>query len=126
MDTALARREMGRMAALTAERFVVATKGWEVLERGWECAAGTVGLVARSEDGALHFVQVGMAQSDGRGFEPPGTGAAARRRLEAIAELYLAGHGQDCCMIVFDAVQLKFYGGSGQAMLKWYGNVLGR
>ena len=65
--------------------------GYDVLETGWECPAGTTDIVAEDGD-MLGFVDVSARDSIHRGFPTESRSQEPRARREMVALAYLSEH----------------------------------
>ncbi len=81
---------LGRHGEELAAQFL-ATRGYEILERNWRCAAGELDLVAR--DGpCLAFVEVRTRRGQQLGSPEESITLAKQARLITLAETYLQDH----------------------------------
>ncbi len=81
---------LGRHGEELAAQFL-ATRGYEILERNWRCAAGELDLVAR--DGpCLAFVEVRTRRGQQLGSPEESITLAKQARLITLAETYLQNH----------------------------------
>lgn len=92
-------------------------RGYEVLERDWECPAGKCDIIANDEDGALVFVEVSGSADAEQGFPPEGIGTEKRDRYERIALAYLADYETVDVPVRFDAISLIVVG-SDRALIR--------
>lgn len=112
---------LSERARKAAARFLE-MRGYEIVEQDWECDAGTVEVVCRSEEGALVFVEV--TESEGS-FPPEEIDAGKRNRMESIAAAYLAANGGEADFAVrFDTLSLLVVS-PDRALLRHHINCLG-
>ena len=98
--------------------------GYDVLETGWKCAAGTTDIVAEDGD-VLVFVDVSARDSIDRGFPTESCSQETRARREMVALAYLAEHSDVTERpIRFDNVALLVVG-PDRAMIRHHINALG-
>lgn len=95
--------------------------GYEVLDKNWECPAGTIGLVVRDPAGGLTFVEVISQAGVERGFKEECRCAAARARLEKIAGYYLIQHDEVDITVSFDVLSLLVVSKDRAFMKNWRG-----
>ncbi len=99
-------------------------RGYEVLETGWKCPAGTSEIVAEDGD-VLVFVDVNARDSIDRGFPTESHSQEARARREMVALAYLSEHPDVTERpIRFDNVALLVVG-PDRVMVRHHTNVLG-
>ena len=96
--------QLGASAEDRAEAALVAA-GYSIVVRNWTCKIGELDLVARDR-GVLVFVEVrSRAASDhGRGAEMVSFGK--RRRIERLAQIYLACERPPSSDVRFDVVSV--------------------
>lgn len=97
-------------------------QGYEIVDRGWECPAGTADIVAY-DDGALVFIRVRAVSDLDAGMASEGIGPEARNRWEKIAGWYLRDHDHPNRSVRFDVVSILVLGGE-RALLRHYVNAL--
>lgn len=97
-------KELGRRGEEAAARFLV-HRGYEILERNWECCAGEADIIARDER-VLVFVEVKTRSDSSMGFPAEAVTAKKRERYERIACLYLQDHDLSDMMVRFDVISL--------------------
>lgn len=98
-------------AIKASERFLE-SRGYEILETSWECAAGGADIIAR-DDAAVVFVEVNAR-----------TGAEAKRaKFERTAIAYMAGYEETDVSVRFDIISMVVIGES-RAMLRHHINAL--
>lgn len=110
-------------ATKAASRFLE-HRGYEVLETGWKCPAGTSDIVAEDGD-VLVFVDVSARSSIDRGFPTDSCSQETRARREMVALAYLSEHPDVTERLIrFDNVALLVVG-PDRAMVRHHTNVLG-
>ena len=110
-------------ATKAASRFLERC-GYDVLETGWKCAAGTTDIVAEDGD-VLVFVDVSARDGIDRGFPTDSCSQENRVRREMVALAYLAEHSDVTERpIRFDNVALLVVG-PDRAMIRHHINALG-
>lgn len=110
-------------ATKAASRFLE-HRGYEVLETGWKCPAGTSDIVAEDGD-VLVFVDVSARSSIDRGFPTDSCSQETRARREMVALAYLSEHPDVAERLIrFDNVALLVVG-PDRAMVRHHTNVLG-
>ena len=132
LSAAVQRDDPGEGLSLE-ERGVKAAKrylklqGYEVIETGFECEAGTVDIVARDDDGTLCFVDVRTRKVSDASFDEIEHGCAEHERRERQALTWLASAGEDMVpdfFIRFDNIAIAVME-SSRALLRHHKNVLG-
>lgn len=109
-------------AMKAASRFLE-HRGYEVLETGWKCLAGTSDIVAEDGD-VLVFVDVSARDGIDRGFPTDSCSRENRTRREMVALAYLAEHADVTERPVrFDNVALLVVG-PDRAMIRHHINAL--
>jgi len=100
----------GEQAALDLYR----RRGFTLVARNWRCSIGEVDLVLRRRD-LLVFCEVKTRSGSrhGGGFEA--VDARKRRKLRALAEVFLLTHGTGASSIRFDVAGVPVRAGSGGA-----------
>lgn len=119
----LASKELSMRGDEAAARFLQ-RRGYEILERNWECFAGEVDIIARDE-GTLVFVEVKTrrhAPSSKRGFPSAAITDAKMERFEKIALAFLGEHDYVDIPVRFDIVSIMALG-EDKAMIKHLINV---
>ena len=110
-------------AMKAASRFLE-HRGYEVLETGWKCPAGTSDIVA-DDDGVLVFVDVSARDGADRGFPAESCSQQTRTSREMIALAYLAEHDDGTERPVrFDNVAVVAFS-PDRAMIRHHINALG-
>lgn len=97
-------KELGRRGEDAAARFL-AQRGYEILERNWECPAGEADIIAQDE-GGLVFVEVKTRSDASMGFPAEAVTAKKRERYEKIACMYAQDHDVADAAVRFDVVSL--------------------
>lgn len=97
-------KELGRRGEDAAARFLV-HRGYEILDRNWECIAGEADIVA-SDGHALVFVEVKTRSDVTMGLPAEAVTAKKRERYERIACLYLQDHDIADVLVRFDVVSI--------------------
>lgn len=97
-------------------------RGYEVIERGWDCAAGTADLIAK-DDGTLVFFEVQVRDMP-QGFPSGIIPREKRARFERIALSYLSQSEISNVGIRFDVLGLIPLS-PGRAMVRHHINALG-
>ena len=100
--------ELAERGKNAAERFLY-KKGLDILERDWECEAGSVDIVAREND-TLVFFEVKTRMDNGNGFPDDGITEKKRNRLEKIALAYLAKLKEADLSVRFDQISIVVMG----------------
>ena len=80
-------------------------RGYEIVERDWMCAEGSVDIIARDED-AVVFVEVKTRSSCGCSMPSEAVDESKRGRYERIAALFLQGYDVVDVPVRFDIVSL--------------------
>lgn len=110
-------------ATKAASRFLERC-GYDVLETGWKCPAGTTDIVAEDGD-MLVFVDVSARDNIDRGFPTESRSQETRARREMVALAYLSEHPDVTERpIRFDDMALLVVG-ADRAMIRHHTNVLG-
>ena len=81
----------------------LAKRGYEILERNWECFAGTADIIAR-DGGILVFVEVKARTDERQGFPSEAVTKEKRQRYEKIACTYVAEHEYSDMLMRFDVL----------------------
>jgi putative endonuclease len=103
-------RGRGRVGEEAAARYLTG-RGYEILERNVDTAAGEIDVVARDGD-TLCFIEVKARLSDRFGPAVTAVTAAKRRRLVRAAALYLAYRREPGGPVRFDVLGLDREGES--------------
>lgn len=96
---------------LNAACHFLESKGYDVIERSWECDAGEISLVAL-DGGTLVFADVVSQVNDGCGYLPNLGMDDDRDRLERIALAYVEEHDVGDVAVRFDLVSVCIVKGS--------------
>ena len=107
---------------LCAAEHYLERRGYDVLERGWKCPAGTADLIV-SDGNYLVFVEVKGRSDADKGFSAEATNAEKREKRERIAAMYLRDYPMFDICVRFDAVDIIAYG-TDRAFIKYYINQL--
>lgn len=97
-------KELGRRGEEAAVRYLV-KRGYEIVERNWECFAGEADIIARDGD-ILVFVEVKTRSDLSMGFPSEAVTREKRERYEKIACAYVADHDFTEMMLRFDVVAI--------------------
>lgn len=99
----------GEQAALDLYR----RRGFTLVARNWRCSIGEVDLVLRRRD-LLVFCEVKTRSGSrhGGGFEA--VDARKRRKLRALAEVFLLTHGACASSVRFDVASVAVLGGASR------------
>jgi putative endonuclease len=99
----------GEQAALDLYR----RRGFTLVARNWRCSIGEVDLVLRRRD-LLVFCEVKTRSGSrhGGGFEA--VDARKRRKLRALAEVFLLTHGGGASSVRFDVASVAVLGGASR------------
>lgn len=106
---------LNEKAKTAASRFLW-HRGYDILEEGWECPAGTADIIAE-ECGTLVFADVKARRDIDRGFPAERLDAAERTRREMIALAYLAEHDLGEMAVRFDNIAMVI-AGENRAMVR--------
>lgn len=104
--TGRARRAVRAYGRRVALRHLVVVAGMQVLERGWQCGAGRIDVVARDGDKLVFCSVVASVDgmSDGEGPEPSAPVTASA--LRPMAQLWLAKAGLVDALARYDVVSV--------------------
>ncbi len=91
--------------ALSAPRRLLIRRGFEILDIGWECDAGTVDVVAH-DDNTLVFAEVKTRAAANKGFPDEAVTRAKRDRNERIAMAFIADFDEVDLTVGFDIVSI--------------------
>ena len=109
-------------AIKASERFLE-SRGYEILETSWECAAGGADIIAR-DDAAVVFVEVNARTGAEAGFSAEAGTEAKRAKFERTAIAYMAGYEETDVSVRFDIISMVVIGES-RAMLRHHINAWG-
>ena len=102
-----------------AAKFLV-HRGYDVLERDWECYAGTADIIALDED-TLVFVEVNTRRD---GFPSEEADTEKRTRFEKIALAFLRDYDEVDLAVRFDVISIVVVA-DDRALVKHHTNALG-
>ena len=108
-------------AIKASERFLE-SRGYEILETSWECAAGGADIIAR-HDADVVFVEVNARTDAEAGFPAEAGTEAKRAKFERTAIAYMAGYEESDVSVRFDIISMVVFGES-RAMLRHHINAL--
>ena len=108
-------------AIKASERFLE-SRGYEILETSWGCAAGGADIIARDE-AAVVFVEVNARTGAEAGFPAEAGTEAKRAKFERTAIAYMAGYEETDASVRFDIISMVVIGES-RAMLRHHINAL--
>lgn len=97
-------KALGARGEDAAARFLY-RRGYEILERNWECFAGEADIIAKDDDTVV-FVEVKTRKGCDHGFPSEAVTAAKRHRYEKIALAYLAECEEVDAPVRFDVVSI--------------------
>ncbi len=97
-------KEIAKRGEDAAARYLT-RRGYEILERNWECFAGEADIIARDED-VLVFVEVKTRRDPSRGFPREAVTRDKRQRYEKIACAYMTEHEFPDILIRFDVIAM--------------------
>ena len=103
-------------------------QGYEVIDTGFECKAGTVDIVARDGDGTMCFVDVRTREGSDASFDGIEHGCAERERRERQALTWLASADETIGFdfyIRFDNIAIAVME-SNRALLRHHKDIFGR
>lgn len=101
-------KELGMRGEDAATRFLYG-RGYEIIDRNWECFAGEVDIIARDKD-CLVFVEVKTRTNCEKGFPSEAVDAKKREKYEKIALAYLANNEYLDITLRFDVVSIVVVG----------------
>lgn len=109
-----------KKGCVAAERFL-ARRGYDILERGWSCFAGTADLIALDDD-VLVFVNVVTASGNEGSFPSEEASEEHREQWEKIALAFLGEY--DLCdrAVRFDVVAIVTLG-TDRALIRHHVNA---
>jgi putative endonuclease len=100
----------GEQAALDLYR----RRGFILVARNWRCSIGEVDLVVRRRD-LLVFCEVKTRTSSRHGGGFDAVDARKRRKLRALAEVFLLTHGAGATSVRLDVASVAARGGASRA-----------
>ena len=113
--------ELKPKAIKASERFLE-SRGYEILETGWESPAGAVDIIARADEGVV-FVEVNARTGAEAGFPAEADTAAKRASFERAAIAYMAGYDEADVSVRFDIISMVVMS-ENRAMLRHHINAL--
>ena len=81
-------------------------RGYEILERNWNCYAGEVSIIACDEDDTLVFVEVKTRKDAQKGFSAEVKTAEKREKYEKIAIAFLKDYDAVDFTVRFDTISI--------------------
>ncbi len=105
-----------------AARFLV-RRGYDVIERDWECSAGKIDIIARDED-TLIFVEVKTRKDNEQGFPTEKASEKKRTKYEKIALAFLHDFEEVDLMVRFDMISIVVVS-PDRALIRHHQNALG-
>lgn len=114
--------DLCRRGKNAAARFLY-RHGYEVVERNWTCAAGSVDIIARDGDEVV-FVEVNTRSNCERGLPAEAVDEAKRDRYERIAALFLQDYDVVDVPVRFDIVSIVVVA-PDRSMIRHHINVSG-
>lgn len=117
------------MAAMTgtmmAEKFLE-RRGYEILETGWTCDAGTVDVVALAPEGELVFAVAELGDDWASGFPAERLGEESRTRMEMASASWIATHDAPEGRVRFDVLTaIVLNAAGGRVYVRHHINVFG-
>ena len=97
----------GEQAALDLYR----RRGFTLVARNWRCSVGEIDIVVRRRD-LLVFCEVKTRSSARHGGGFDAVDARKRRKLRALAEVFLLTHGAGASTVRFDVASVAVHAGS--------------
>lgn len=97
-------KAIGARGEDAAARFLY-RRGYEILERNWECFAGEADIIAKDDDTVV-FVEVKTRNGCDHGFPSEAVTASKRHRYEKIALAYLSECEEEDVPVRFDVVSI--------------------
>lgn len=117
------RSELGKRGKDAAAMYLT-RRGYEVLERDWECYAGSVDIIACDDD-AVVFVEVRTAMSIAEGFPSENIDKEKRAAYEKTAAVYFAGCDLTELVVRFDIMGIIALDGE-RVMVRHHINAFSR
>jgi putative endonuclease len=87
-------------------------RGFTLVARNWRCSLGEVDLVPRRRD-MLVFCEVKTRRGSLHGAGVDAVDARKRRKLRALAEVFLLTHGSGPASVRFDVASVTIRAGAG-------------
>ncbi|GEM_PF-488252 len=112
--------ELGIRGENAAVKFLK-NKGYEILERRWECPGGEADIIARYNND-IHFIEVKTRMSTHMGFPAEAVDKRKRERYERIAEFYLSNYEGAEGRLMFDIISILVVS-DHRAFLKFHQNA---
>ena len=109
--------------AIKAACNLMERSGCEIIEQEWECAFGSIDIIAKDEDEVI-FARVAVCEMSEDGFPKEDKSAETRNQLEMIAANYLA----ETTLIGgvrFDMIALMVMG-ENKAFARWHKNFMSK
>ncbi len=97
-------KNLGKRGEDAAARFLY-SRGYQILERNWECYAGEADIIAK-DDNCIAFVEVKTRHNCNKGFPSDAVGKEKRERYEKIALAYLEKTDQANMVVRFDVISI--------------------
>ena len=112
-----------RERGIEATSVFLERRGYDILERNWNCEAGAIDIVARDED-VLVFVEVVVQDAADGPIPEEDLTPEKRSAAELAAGGYLAAANSDDVTVRFDIVSLLIIN-SSRALLRHHINAFG-
>lgn len=112
--------ELGRKGEQAACRFLE-RKGYEILERNWNCPFGEADIICSDGD-SIHFVEVKTRSGIEKGLPSDAVTPEKRAKYEKIALSYLQNHWECEIRVSFDIISILATG-NGRAILRFHENA---
>lgn len=112
--------DLGVRGEEAAVRFLC-SKGFEILERRWECPGGEADIIARKNND-LHFIEVKTRMSTHNGFPIQAVDRRKRQHYERIAEFYVTKYHGPEGRVLFDIISILVVA-EDRAFLKFHQNA---
>lgn len=97
--------ELAKRGKEAVARFLYG-KGYDIIARDWECAAGTADIIARNSHTVI-FVEAMTYGTERDGFPEPKQSNSRRRKWENIALAFMADFDEVDIAVRFDQVAVK-------------------
>lgn len=110
------RRQLGERGEALAVQ-ALAERGYAILARNWRCARGEIDLIARDGD-CYAFVEVKARRGHATQYPEEALTVAKTRRLEELAQIYLAEQGLEDVSWRIDLVAIELDAQGGAARLE--------
>ena len=105
VPTSCEKRGINKASIETAAQFLC-RHGYSIVEKGWECDAGEINIIALDEDDVVVFVEVNTRTNFEPGFPPEAVTPAKRERFERIATLFMRQYDAVGVPFRFDAISI--------------------